>query len=113
MNNKINLYEAISQCKFPLKISLILDSSQDEEIYTLSVGYEGVFPAVAQLKEFPENLDNQILSLLEEFDIKSKNQILIKQKLQNGQNKSVKPIKTKPKAKTKEPKKTRLAKKLL
>ena len=49
------LADLIRECKHPLKVSFIFDPQ--EQIYTLAVGYEGVFPTIARYDKMPEDLN--------------------------------------------------------
>lgn len=106
------LADAIKECKHPLKVSFVFDTQS--QIFTLAVGYEGVFPTIARYDKMPEDLNLAVLSLLPEFDVQDKNSQVTKQKLKDNGKRKVKPIEsgksTKAKNKTK---KVKFAKSLI
>ena len=84
------LTDLIRECKHPLKVSFVFDTQ--EQIFTLAVGYEGVFPTIARYDKMPEDLNLAVLSLLPEFDVRDKNSQVTKQKLKDNGKRKVKPI---------------------
>jgi hypothetical protein len=84
------LADLIKECKHPLKITFIFDPL--EQVFTLTISYDGAFPTIARYKKMPENLSQAVLNLLPEFDIQGKNSQLTKQKLQDNGKRKVKPI---------------------
>ena len=86
------LADLIGECKHPLKVSFIFDPQ--EQIFTLAVGYEGVFPTIARYDKMPEDLNLAVLSLLPEFDVKDNNSQVTKQKLKDNGKRKAKPIKS-------------------
>ena len=84
------LADLIKECKHPLKISFVCDPL--EQIFTLAVGYEGVFPTIARYDKMPEDLNLAVAGLLPEFDVKDKNSQVTKQKLKDNGKRKVKPI---------------------
>ena len=105
------LADLIRECKHPLKISFVCEPL--EQIFTLSVGYEGVFPTIARYDKMPEDLNLAVLSLLPEFDVKDKNSQVTKQKLKDDGKRKVKPIENKTTKTTKKTKKVKFAKSLI
>ena len=84
------LADLIRECKHPLKISFVCEPL--EQIFTLSVGYEGVFPTIARYDKMPEDLNLAVAGLLPEFDVRDKNSQVTKQKLKDNGKRKVKPI---------------------
>ena len=84
------LADAIKECKHPLKVSFVFDTQS--QIFTLAVGYEGVFPTIARYDKMPEDLNLAVLSLLPEFDVKDKNGQVTKQKLKDNGKRKAKPV---------------------
>lgn len=84
------LADLIKECKHPLKVSFIFTPL--EQIFTLAVGYEGVFPTIARYDKMPEDLNLAVISLLPEFDVKVKNSQVTKQKLKDNGKRKVKSI---------------------
>ena len=106
------LADLIRECKHPLKISFVFDPQ--EKIFTLAVGYEGVFPTIARYDKMPEDLNLAVLSLLPEFDVKDKNSQVTKQKLKDNGKRKVKPIGSEKTAKSStKTKKVKFAKSLI
>ena len=105
------LTDLIKECKHPLKVSFVFDTQ--EQIFTLAVGYEGVFPTIARYDRMPEDLNLAVLSLLSEFDVKDKNSQVTKQKLKDNGKRKVKPIENKTTKTTKKTKKVKFAKSLI
>ncbi|NJL51713.1 MAG: hypothetical protein HC930_04895 [Hydrococcus sp. SU_1_0] len=84
------LADLIKECKHPLKVSFIF--APLEQIFTLAVGYEGVFPTIARYDKMPEDLNLAVLRLLPEFDVKVKNSQVTKQNLKDNGKRKVKSI---------------------
>ncbi len=106
------LADLIRECKHPLKVSFIFNPQ--EQIFTLAVGYEGVFPTIARYDKMPEDFNLAVINLLPEFDVKDKNSQVTKQKLKNNGKRKVKPIESGKSTKTKnKTKKVKLAKSLI
>ena len=82
--------DLVKKCKHPLKITFIFD--HQEQIFTLAISYEGVFPTIARYDKMPEDLNLAVLNLLPEFDVKDKNSQVTKQKLKDNGKRKVKPI---------------------
>ena len=108
-----DLAKSIQECKYALVISFTFDVTQ--EVYLLSLGYQGTFPVIARYKQIPQDLNQAVLDLLDRFDIQAKNKELTKKALKNDGNRQVKALTettSKPKTKTKT-KKVRFKKSLI
>lgn len=86
------LADLIQKCEYPLKVSFSFD--HQEQIFTLTVGYEGVFPTITRYDKMPEDLNLAVLNLLPKFDVKDKNSQVTKQRLKDNGKRKVKPIKS-------------------
>ncbi len=108
-----DLAKSIQECKHALIISFTFDVKQ--EVYLLSLSYQGTFPVLARYKQIPQDLNQAVLDLLSQFDIQAKNKELTKKALQNDGNRKVKALTettSTPKTRTKT-KKVRFKKSLL